>query len=83
MSSLPEFADLETLLCQGDFSADAVLTPTVRALTAHSAGANQPFRSSASQPAQLVQKRQVAYHLRLSEIGLRPFINALQFVYDR
>ena len=53
------------------FSADAVLTPTVRALTAHSAGANQPFRSSASQPAQLVQKREVAYHLRLSEIGRR------------
>ena len=70
MSPLPEFADLETLLCQGNFSADAVLTPTVRALvTAHSAGANQPFRSSASQPAQVVQKREVAYHLRLSEIG--------------
>jgi hypothetical protein len=56
MSSLPEFADLETLLCQGNFSADALLTPTVRALTAHSAGANQPFRSSASQPTQPVQK---------------------------
>ena len=70
MSSLPEFADLETLLCQ-NFSADALLTPTVRALTAHSAGANQPFRSRASQPAQVVQKGQVAYHLRLSEIGRR------------
>ena len=56
MSSLPEFADLETLLRQGNFSADAARTPTVRALTAHSAGANQPFRSSASQPAQVVQK---------------------------
>jgi len=72
-SLLPEFADLETLLCQGNFSADALLTPTVRALvTAHSAGANQPFRSSASQAAQVVQKREVAYHLRLSEIGRPP-----------
>ena len=81
-SSLPEFADLETLLCQGNFSADALLTPTVRALTAHSAGANQPFRSSASQPAQVVQKREVAYHLRLSEIGPTGFINSLHFLHD-
>jgi hypothetical protein len=29
MSSLPEFADLEPLLCQGNFCADAVRTPTV------------------------------------------------------
>ena len=72
MSSLPEFADLETLLCQGNFSADAVLTPTVRGANRTFAGANQPFRSSASQPAQVVQKREVAYHLRLSEIGRRP-----------
>ena len=82
MSSLPEFADLETLLCQGNFSADAARTRRSGARTAHSAGANQPFRSSASQPAQVVQKREVAYHLRLSEIGPAGVINALHFVHD-
>src|SRR4029077_14278684 len=49
MSSLPEFADLETLLCQGNFSADAARTD--------GQGANCTF--SGRQPAGLCPLRSV------------------------
>ena len=86
MNSLPEFADLETLLGQGNFSADAVLTrragSELHILRAPSGplATSLACRGRASQPAQVVQKKEAAYHLRTS--GSVRVINALHFLHD-
>ena len=79
-SSLPEFADLETLLCQGNFSADAARTRR----------SGRELDIQRAPTSRLVRLRGVPPHSKEgggippSAIGNRPaaVINALHFVHD-
>jgi hypothetical protein len=80
MSSLPEFADLETLLCQGNFSADAARTRrSGRELHIQRAAVPQqsfPTRAGSS-------KEGGGIPPSASRIAPSSVIKALHFVYDR